>query len=79
MTEQERKQKATAIIVEVLELLKSKNLTIQDAGRIFYAARQAVMRPIFSLEEAKSIIMPIEGEFLTWTNLYVPLFSTEHE
>ena len=73
--EEERKQKATAIVVEILELLKSKNLTMQDASRILNEVVSAVFRPLYALEETQAVSVPEE---IDWEYRRLPKF-TKHQ
>ena len=51
MTEKEREQKATAIVVEILQVLQRERLTIQDARYVLETAIRASELPLSKLEQ----------------------------
>jgi len=68
MTNEEEKEKATAIVVEILQLLSGKNLTMVGAERILCAAAR-------TLSEKMPYAMPENTEWFQHpTEPYLPVF-----
>ena len=55
---QEREQKAVEIVTEVLQLLASKNLSMQDARRIIHATEHVAVKILHNFEDTTVISVP---------------------
>jgi hypothetical protein len=78
MTREEREQKAWEIVVEVLELLKSKNLTVADGWSILCMAQKVMHTPLLKLEEVSTVSVPelaMEYMYERWGYIRPPDFA----
>jgi len=69
MTEKEREQKATAMVVEILQYLQRERLTIQDARYVLETAIRAAELPLSKLEQ---LTLVTADENVKW-RYYIPL------
>ena len=71
MTEEERKAKATEIVVKILKLLEEENLTTGDARRILEETECAIMQPVYEGMAAAPVAV---SEDFKWRKAFLPQF-----
>jgi len=60
------KQKADAIVLKILQLLKNENLNVYDADRILRGASLEVMRSIRAMEHTTMVSVPESIDDRLW-------------